>query len=142
MARQLPAGVWLSGEDVCRLDKVLRRAVYETGRRDGHVPAELVELAEVVRRAATEFREAVLVNAGSGTRKDNSGSVVALSFPSDLDRLTAREAARLAGVSEEFIRRLACKGVLQGTKSGHGGAWELDPSSVATWMAGRGQAAA
>lgn len=142
MPQQLPAGVWLSGADACALDLVLRRAVYDTGRRDGHVPVQLVELSETIHRAAIEFRDAVLVNADSGTNKDNSGSVTSLSFPSDRDRLTAREAARLADVSEEFIRRLACKGVLQGTKAGQRGGWLLDPSSVATWMAGRGQTAA
>ncbi|MDH6141021.1 excisionase family DNA binding protein [Kitasatospora sp. GP30] len=142
MARQIPAGVWLSGEDACVLDGLVRRAVYDAGRRDGHVPARVVELSEVIHRAAIEFRTTVLASADSGTGEDSSGSAIALSQPSDLERLTARQAARLAGVSEEFIRRLACEGVLQGTKSGHRGAWLLDPSSVATWMAGRGRAAA
>lgn len=142
MAHQLPAGVWLSGEDACRLDGLLRRAVYDAGRRDGHVSARLVELSDLIHRAAIEFRTTVLASADSGTGDDSSGSVSALSPVSDNDRLTARQAARLAGVSEEFIRRLACEGVLRGTKSGHRGAWRLDPSSVATWMAGRGRAAA
>ncbi|WP_424710134.1 helix-turn-helix domain-containing protein [Kitasatospora acidiphila] len=122
------------------LDGLVRRAVYDAGRRDGHVPARVVELAEVIHRAAIEFRTTVLASADSGTGDDSSGSVTPVSFTSD-ERLTAHQAARLAGVSEEFIRRLACEGVLKGTKSGHRGAWRLDPSSVVVWMAGRKAAA-
>lgn len=136
MAQQLPAGLWLTAEDACVLDGLVRRAVYDAGRRDGHIPGRLVELSEAIRRAALEFRVAVLVSADSGTGEDESSSVTPASFTSD-ERLTAHEAARLAGVSEEFIRRLACEGVLTGTKSGHRGAWLLDPSSVALWTAGR-----
>lgn len=142
MAISLPAGLFLDGRDACALDAVLRRAVAEVGRRDGHVPRSLVELSEAIHRTAVEFRATVLVAADSGTGDDESSSVRPPSVVSDLERLTARQAARLAGVSEEFVRRLACEGVLEGTKSGHRGAWSLNPSSVATWMAGRGRTAA
>lgn len=142
MAISLPAGLFLDGRDACVLDAPLRRAVAEIGRRNGGVPSHLVRLAEQVTRTAAEFRATVLVEPGSGTEEDASGSVSALSPVSDNERLSAQQAARLADVSEEFIRRLAAKGVLQGTKSGERGGWLLDPGSVAVWIASRGRTAA
>lgn len=142
MAISLPVGLFIDGRDACVLDAVLRRAVADVGRRNGTVPGQLVRLADQVTRAASEFRTTMLVEPDSGTEDDASGSMSALSPVSDLDRLTAQQAARLTGTSRELICRLAAKGVLQGTKSGERGGWLLEPSSVAVWMAGRGRTAA
>lgn len=147
MAQQMPAGLWLSGEEVCILNDVVRHGVAALARRNGGPTRPAVVLAEAIRRVAEQFQVTVLTERqhgrsapGSGSADDSSGSVAPVSFRSD-DRLTARQVARLADVSEEFVRRLACEGVLHGTKSGHRGAWLLDPLSVVVWMAGRKTAA-
>lgn len=142
MAHQLPAGIWLSGEDACVLDGLVRRAIGEIARRDGQVPARVGQLAQVIHRAAIEFRESALASTDSGTGDDSSGSVSALSFPSDTERLTAQQAARMTGTSRELICRLAAKGVLNGTRTGQRGGWLLDPDSVALWAASRRRTAA
>lgn len=142
MAQQLPPGLWLTAEDACILDRLVRRAVYEAGRRDGHVPRRVVEIAEAVHRTALDFQAAVLHEPASGTTEDDRPPAAPLWPPSAQERLTAQQAARLTGVSRELISRLAAQGVLTGTKAGQRGSWELDPSSVAAWQAGRSGRAA
>lgn len=140
MAIRLPGPtVVLTGEDCARLNKPLGELLAALARRDGQVPRHLVEIREEIRRAATEFRITTLANPssgpGSGTVRDTSGS---RSRPSGAsERLTATEAAHLTGVSRELICRLAVRGVLQGTRTGWRGAWELDAGSVAAWSASR-----
>ena len=75
MAARLPAGLFLAGEDAVIADQLLRVAVRVLLARDGTVPARVGELLEEVHRAALEFRVTVLVEPGSGTVGDESGSV-------------------------------------------------------------------
>jgi excisionase family DNA binding protein len=52
---------------------------------------------------------------------------------------TVREAADLAGVTQEYVRKLLAKGLLQGEKIGH--AWLVRRDSVASFVRiGRGPA--
>ncbi|WP_084701039.1 helix-turn-helix domain-containing protein [Streptacidiphilus anmyonensis] len=131
--------VVLDGSDCAELNRHLGQLLDALGRRDGQVPRRLVEIREEVRRAAIQFRteqlQARTSEAGSGTARDTRSSVTRPSGVSE--RLSAAEAAQLVGVSPEMIRRLACKGDLRGTRSGHRGAWVLDADSVATWQASR-----
>lgn len=134
MAARLPAGLFLAGEDAVIADHLLRVAVRVLLSRDGTVPARVGELLEEVHRAALEFRVTLLVEPGSGTASDESGSVTGVSPVTD--RLSTQQASRIANVSESYLRRLARRGVLKGMR-GHGGGWELDAGAFAVWLAER-----
>jgi len=128
-------GVYLTPEDCLAIDAILVRGLIGARYRDGVLPSRTEAIAAHVHMEAAEFREKVLVKPGSGTKRDSSGS--ALRSSEATEWLTIREAAQLSGVSEELVRRLARRRVLNGTKSGHGGAWLLDGNSVAVWIAAR-----
>lgn len=136
MACRLPPGVHLSARDCALLDGVLVRALRDMQLRDGGAPSALLEVAAPIHRAAVEFRENTLVEAGSGTGEDGIGSVEGSSVSSE--RLSVQEAARLTGLSESYLRRLLRGGGLKGTRSGgRGGAWLLDGGSLAVLVADR-----
>ena len=132
--------VVLSGLECARLDGLLMRCLRDIQARDGALPPGLEETISPIHQAAIEFRASVLVNRSSGTALADSGSVKRSSQATE--RLSVPEAARLAGTSESLVRRLARKGVLQGTRSGGRGAWSLNGGSVAVWMANRSDAKA
>lgn len=135
MATRMPPGVFLSDEEAAELDFVLRRAVAVLAARDGMVPGVLVRFSEDVHKVADGFRASVLVNPDFRTTDDAAGSAAGVFGVSE--RLSAAEAARLTGVSTRFITEMARRGVLQGMRSGHRGAWTLDGNSVACWAAER-----
>jgi excisionase family DNA binding protein len=135
MAQVVAAGVLLAGEDCARLDGLLLRALADTANRNGGVPVQVARIAAEIHRAADEFRTNILVNASSGTPRDEISSVKPRSPVTD--RLTVQEAAKLAEISEEYARRMARKGVVNATKSGHRGAWLVDSTSLAAWVAER-----
>ncbi|MFD9659027.1 helix-turn-helix domain-containing protein [Streptomyces mirabilis] len=119
------------------MDGLLVRALRDMQLRDGGVPQDLLDVAAPVHRAAVEFRENALVMAGSGTSADRIGSGGRSSVVTS-ERLSVQEAARITGYSESFVRRLARKGVLSGTRTGPGiGTWQLDGGSLAVLMADR-----
>lgn len=135
--------VVLDGRDNAILNTYFGEFVVALARRDGYVPAELTRIVEEIRRAALQFRADMLAKpqvepgrgSDPGTALDAASSVTRASGVSE--RLTAAEAAQLAGVTPRMIRALAFKSVLKGTRTGHGGSWVLDADSVAAWQAGR-----
>jgi hypothetical protein len=111
-ARQMPAGVYLSAAGCARHDAFLMRALRDLQLRDGSLPRDLAEIVAPIHAAAVEFRASVLVEAGSGTADDGSGSLTRVSVGKG--RLTVQQAARLTGTSESYLRRLARRGVCVG----------------------------
>lgn len=145
MAGALPPGVFLSELDCAVLDDLLVRALRDVQLREGAMPARLAEVAAPIHAAATKFRANTLAersNAsserGSGTGRDTSGSVRRRSAPTE--RLSVPEAARLAQVSESYLRRLARRGTVRAVRQGSRGGWLLDGGSVAVWVAERSEA--
>ena len=136
MTLRLPPGPYLlvDGEDAARLDSVLRRAVYDIGRRDGCVPDSLVRFAEDVHRVALQFRASVLVEGTFGTAELDSASVAGVSAVTD--QLTTQQLARLAQVSDSYVRRLVTRGALPGVRT-TGGGWAIDSGAAAVWLAER-----
>lgn len=132
-------GVLLTPEDCLAIDAILLRGLVGARYRDGVLPSRAEAIAAQVHAEAVEFRNKVLVTpafkAAPGTKGDSSGS--ALRSSEATERLSVRQVAQLSGVSEEYIRRLAGQRVLNGARSGPGGAWLLDGSSVAAWIAAR-----
>ncbi|MEY9839684.1 helix-turn-helix domain-containing protein [Streptacidiphilus sp. EB103A] len=137
MARHLPSGVHLSAADCARLDAHLVRLLRDLQLRDGVAPRDLVEIVAPIHQAAAEFRTTVLVEAGSGTVRDSSGSVTGVSAVTE--RLSVHEAARFAKVSESYVRRLARRGAVRAAQSGSRGAWQLESGSLAAWLADRNE---
>ncbi|MFJ4924084.1 helix-turn-helix domain-containing protein [Streptomyces sp. NPDC088736] len=135
MARVQPAGVWLSPEDCARLEAVLLKTLRDMQIRDGGAPEHLVDVVAVVRGCAREFRTSTLVTGGSGTTQRRNGSAGGSSVVSE--RLTTQEAARLARVSDGYVRRLARRGDVMASRSGGKGEWLIDASSLAVWVAER-----
>jgi excisionase family DNA binding protein len=117
------------------LDGILVRALRDVQLRDGGVPQALLDVVAPIHRSAVEFRESTLADAGSGTSDDVIGSVAGSSAGSE--RLSVQEAARLTGISESYLRRLARRGALGGARSGGRGGWSLDGGLVAALVADR-----
>jgi excisionase family DNA binding protein len=138
MAVPMPAGVFLPAADCARLDWLLVRALRDLAMQNGAVPRDVELIAAFVHRAAVEFRASLLVEAGSGTSDDVSGSV-ARSLVST-ERLSPQEAAALTGISDSYWRRLARRGDVHATRSGDRGQWMLDGGAVAARMADRTEA--
>lgn len=136
MAARLPPGVHLTARDSALLDALLVRALRDMQLRDGGVPQDLLDVVAPIHRAAVEFREDMLVSAGSGTGSDVSGSVGRSSVVTN-ERLSVQEAARLTGLSESYLRRLARGGALNAARSGGRGGWALDGGYVAALVADR-----
>ncbi|MHA6761818.1 helix-turn-helix domain-containing protein [Streptacidiphilus sp. PAMC 29251] len=136
MAMRLPVGAYLllDGEDASRLDSVLRRAVYDMGRRDGCVPDALVRFSEDVHKVALQFRASLLVEGTFGTVEPEFASVAGVSAVTD--QLTTQQLARLAGCSDSYVRRQVNTGVLPGMRT-TGGGWLIDSGAAAVWLAGR-----
>lgn len=137
MAGRLPAGVFLSERECALLDYHLVKLLRDLRMRDGSEPRDLLEVAGPIHAMAVEFRETMLVNPGSGTTGDRSGSVTRVS--GETERLSVQQAARFAGISESYVRRLARRGVAQATRSGGKGAWQLDGGLLAAWLADRNE---
>lgn len=137
MAARLPAGVFLSERDCALLDALLVRMLRDLHMRDGAAPARLLDVVADIHQAAGEFRASALVEAGSGTRFDGSGSGGGSSAATE--RLSVQEAARLSGLSDGYLRRLARRGDVTASRSGRRGEWVLDGSSVAAWVTDRGE---
>lgn len=131
----IPAGVLLSDAECARLDHVLMRALREAHLRDGGAPQWLLEVAADIHQRAGEFRKNSLVNPGSGTTLDVSGS--ASGSWVETERLTVREAANLTGTSDSYLRRMARRGDVPASRSGIRGEWVFDGGSLAAWAAER-----
>lgn len=136
MTLRLPPGPYLlvDGEDAARLDAVLRRAVYEAGRRDGCVPDSLVKFSEDVHRVALQFRASLLVDGTVGTTEPGSTPVAGESAVTD--QLTTQQLARLARCTDSYVRRLVTRGTLPGVRA-IGGGWLIDSGAAAVWLAER-----
>ncbi|MDI5964817.1 helix-turn-helix domain-containing protein [Streptantibioticus silvisoli] len=135
MARSLPPGLHLTLVDCARIDGVLVDALVRISRRDGGVPHDVEEVVALIHQKAAEFRTSVLVDGGSGTARDESGSVQRPLISTE--RLSTQEAAELTGVSDSYLRRLARRGDVQASQTGRRGEWVFDGSAVAAWKAGR-----
>lgn len=133
-------GLLLEPEDCLALDRIVMRGIKDAIQRDGGVSARTQEAAAQLHRCAVEFRESqfrVIPQASPDfeTTFDHPGFASRSSEATEW--LSVREAAQLSDLSEQFIRRLAHKRVLNGDQLGHRGAWRLDRNSVAVWIAAR-----
>ena len=99
-------------------------------------------------RFADQFGAAVQASAGSaeapqmpstgprGTRGRFRGGPF-LSSSAQPVRLTVREAAHLADVSEGFMRRTCRRGDVEASRAWPQSAWAVDIASLAAWMSAR-----
>jgi excisionase family DNA binding protein len=133
MARMQEAGALLSQQDCALLDPLLVAMLRDLQIRDGGAPQRLYDIAAVIRGCSAEFRASVLVNPCSGTPVDSSDPAGGSSAPTE--RLTTQQAAQLTGLTDGYLRRLARRGDLTGSRSGRRGEWILDGNSVAAWAA-------
>lgn len=101
--------------------------------RGWQVPPLLAEWRRILARAAQDhpYPQVSAGDVPSGFRDDTT--VPASEQPV---RLTATEAANLAGVSEGYMRRLIRRGDVEASR-GRRGAWAVDISSLAAWISQR-----
>jgi hypothetical protein len=101
--------------------------------RSGTAPHALLDFSDQVSRIG-RFRVSAEAGAGRETGRLRAG----LSSPSSDQPvwLTADEAARIAGVSVQYMRRCLRRGDLKGTQ-GHRSAWRVDAVGLAAWMISR-----
>jgi hypothetical protein len=119
------------------LDAVVMLGLRVLHQRNGAVPDDVWNAAADLHEMAGEFRASVLVETGSGTAFDVSGSVSGSSAATE--QLSVQEAARLSGLTDTYWRRLARRGDVTASRSGRRGEWVLDGGSVAAWMAERSE---
>jgi len=121
----------------------LARQLAETMRlayvaRDRTPPRFLLDFANDISRAARGFAQ-VRVNAQVGAPGELS-EVRGGPFPSSLAQpvwLTAAEAARIAEVSVQTMRRYLSGGDPHGSRGGRRSAWRVDASELAAWLSRR-----
>lgn len=127
--------VQFTAEDCARLDGFVMRALRDMRLRNELVPRDVLELLASVHQLAGEFRETTLVTHRSGTAFDQGSSGRG---PSEAtETLSVPQAARLTGWSQEYLRRLARKGVVSATRTGSRGGWRLDGGQLAALRASR-----
>lgn len=131
--------VVLSAADCVRLDGLLVRALADARLRDATVPASVVEIVADVHQTATRFKAETLVR--SGSRTDDSDTDKAMPAWSSEDWLSTRNAARLAGISPSYLCRQVRRGGVTARRR-RGGGYEIDASSLASWLGHRDQAKA
>ncbi len=131
--------VVLDGDDCVILGRQLVEAIrlaYVTRGRTP--PRHLLDFANAVSRAGRstpEFRADAQVSLGDGTAEFRDGPSLPLS--DQPVRLSVREAANLADVSEGFMRRSCRRGDVQAFQAAPGGAWVVDIASLAAWISAR-----
>jgi hypothetical protein len=127
--------VLLDGHDCAVLGRQLAQALQAAYGAPGRpMPRHLAEFAGMLNRAARgsrEFRVDAQVGGLAGTGEFRDG----LPRPSSEEpvRLTIREAALLAGVSEGYMRRCCRRGDVQASRA-HRGAFAVDIASLAVWV--------
>jgi excisionase family DNA binding protein len=130
--------VILSGDDCAVLSRQLVEAIRLAYVARGRPPPRhLLDFAEEVSRAARSSATsptAALASAAAGTvRFRTSPDLPACDEPV---WLTVTEAARVAEVSDGYMRRLARRGDVQASR-GRRSAWLIDASSLAAWISRR-----
>jgi hypothetical protein len=125
--------VVLDGDACAALAPWLVRAVRVYVARGVPPPRPLLDLADEVSRAA-RFRADAQATARCGTGQFRSEP---FSRPSDQPEwLTVREAARVAAVSEGYVRRLARRRDVEASR-GRSSAWLIDAGSLTAWAGSR-----
>lgn len=107
------------------------------GTRRVPPPRLLEEFADEISHASgsARFRKDAQVRPGLGTAGFRE-----LPSPPCSDqpvRLSIREAANLANVSEGLMRRTCRRGDVQASRAGPHSAWAVDIASLATWISAR-----
>lgn len=103
-----------------------------------HPPRLLLYLADEVNRAARSFAD-VRADAQVRTRSELA-QFRAEPFPSSCGEpvwLSADEAARIAEVSVQTMRKCLREGDPQGSRGGHRSAWRVEASELARWLSWR-----
>ncbi|HMH76886.1 MAG TPA: helix-turn-helix domain-containing protein [Candidatus Udaeobacter sp.] len=126
--------VVLSAEDCARVDGFLARGLTAAKSRDTTVPASAVAIAADIHWAADQFRASALIKAGCATPGPDVGKELP-AWASE-ERLTTAQAARIAGCSPTYLRRVIHRGELHGTR-GRGGGYLVTPAALAAWVVGR-----
>lgn len=126
--------VVLDGDACAALAPCLVQAVRLYTARGVPPPRLLLDHADEVSRAAARFRADAQVTARRGTGQFRGGpSSRPFGQP---EWFTVREAARVAEVSEGYVRRLARRRDVEASR-GRSGAWLIDASSLAAWAGSR-----
>jgi hypothetical protein len=123
--------VVLTGDEAEAIGRMLGEAIkYAYQARGWPVPPLLAEWRGLLARSAKgrAFPQVPGSDVAAGVR---DGPPLPLSEQSA--RLTVREAACLARVSEGHMRRLIRRGDVEAIRS-HGGAWAVDISSASAWI--------
>ncbi|WP_034090153.1 helix-turn-helix domain-containing protein [Streptacidiphilus albus] len=133
-------GLLFESEEYALLDHLVVAGIVYVLRTNGTVPDGAEALAArlhqyVVQYRETEFRVRPQVSASLETMFDSSS--FALRSSETTEWLSVRQVAELSGKSEQYVRRLAQKRVLEGDQMGYKGARRLNGNSVAAWLAAR-----
>lgn len=106
------------------------------GTRQARPPRVLEAFANEVSRAAgsAKFRTDAQVSPRRGTAGFREAAPLPLS--DQPVRLSTKEAAFMADVSEGFMRRCCRRGDVEASQ-GHRGAWAVDIASLAAWISQR-----
>jgi hypothetical protein len=127
----------LDGDACAALAPCLVQAVKLYVARGAAPPRHLLDLADEVSRAAraaAEFRPSAQVTGRPGTGRFRSGPTSrACEQP---EWLSVREAARVAKVSDSYVRRLARRRDVEASR-GRSGAWLIDANSLTAWADSR-----
>ena len=105
------------------------------GTRRVRPPRLLEEFAGEVSRAAGAAKCRIDAKVGPGAGTARFREVPSLPASDQPVRLSVREAANLANVSEGYMRRCCRRGDVQASQ-GHRG-WAVDIASLATWISAR-----
>lgn len=127
--------ITLTQDDATALAHQLARAIQIAYGRPGvHAPLLLLDFAAEISRSA-RFRASPQVRPGAGTDQFRSGPSPAVSEQQP-EWLTVKEAAKLAEVSEGFMRR-CCRARDVEASRDHRSAWLVDASSLRAWIGRR-----
>jgi len=129
-----PVVITLDDNDAAVLAGQLAAMIQRDYRHGGNLPPRaLRDFADMLSGAASQHGDRQ-ASGRRGTAAFRRGpSLPPLSEPV---RLTAREAAELARVSEGFMRRCCRRGDVQASRA-HRGAWAVDIASLAAWISQR-----
>jgi hypothetical protein len=99
-------------------------------------PRHLLEFAEQVNAAVRGFADIPASPQVTEPHETAKAAVARSSAASDqpVIRLTADEAAKIAGMSVQHMRACLRRGEPQGSREGYQGAWRVDSDELAAWL--------
>lgn len=122
--------------DCARLDGLLVRALVDAKLRGNAVPPAVRALAADIHQVAEQFRAEVLIRPDCATYGLAVDAETAVWEPEE--RLSTAQAARIVGVSPQYMRRVFAAGGLDAIRE-PGGGWSVSGLGLALWIAARHQ---